>query len=79
MMGVTVVYSSGDFGVAGNGGDCLNPDGSQSKDGKIFNRTLLFLLGNPDGYNVNVSLFPWNLSLRHQHWCYADQQRFKRT
>jgi len=37
MMGVTVVYSSGDFGVAGNGGDCLNPDGSQSKDGKIFN------------------------------------------
>jgi len=38
MMGVTVVYSSGDFGVAGNGGLCLNPDGSQTKDGKVFNR-----------------------------------------
>jgi len=37
MMGVTVVYSSGDFGVAGNGGLCLNPDGSQTKDGKVFN------------------------------------------
>jgi hypothetical protein len=27
LMGVTVLYSSGDFGVAGNGGNCLNPDG----------------------------------------------------
>jgi tripeptidyl-peptidase-1 len=26
-MGVTVLYSSGDDGVAGNGGVCLNPDG----------------------------------------------------
>jgi len=37
MMGVTVLYSSGDYGVAGNGGNCLNPDGSQSTSGKRFN------------------------------------------
>ncbi|KAJ6571973.1 peptidase S8/S53 domain-containing protein [Mycena capillaripes] len=37
LMGVTVVYSSGDHGVAGNGGFCLNDDGSQTTDGKIFN------------------------------------------
>lgn len=27
LMGVTVLYSSGDDGVAGNGGTCLEPDG----------------------------------------------------
>ncbi|CAK5272853.1 unnamed protein product [Mycena citricolor] len=37
MMGVTIVYSSGDGGVAGNGDICLNADGSQSYDGKMFN------------------------------------------
>ncbi|KAH8081328.1 peptidase S8/S53 domain-containing protein [Cristinia sonorae] len=37
LMGVTVLYSSGDNGVAGNGALCLNPDGSQTNDGKIFN------------------------------------------
>ncbi|KAJ6501263.1 subtilisin-like protein [Mycena vulgaris] len=37
LMGVTVLYSSGDNGVAGNGGLCLNPDGSQTSAGKIFN------------------------------------------
>lgn len=30
LMGVTILYSSGDQGVAGNGGRCLNPDGKQS-------------------------------------------------
>ena len=28
MMGVSVLYSSGDYGVAGNGGQCIAPDGS---------------------------------------------------
>ncbi|KAF9474366.1 subtilisin-like protein [Pholiota conissans] len=37
LMGVTILYSSGDNGVAGNEGLCLNPDGSQSYDGLIFN------------------------------------------
>ncbi|KIM92450.1 hypothetical protein PILCRDRAFT_123424, partial [Piloderma croceum F 1598] len=37
LMGVTVLYSSGDNGVAGNNNTCLNPDGSQSADGKLFN------------------------------------------
>ncbi|KAL4071280.1 peptidase S8/S53 domain-containing protein [Scleroderma yunnanense] len=39
MQGVTVLYSSGDNGVAGNGGKCLNDDGTQSVDGKRFNPT----------------------------------------
>ncbi|KAG2158529.1 peptidase S8/S53 domain-containing protein [Suillus bovinus] len=37
LMGVTFLFSSGDSGVAGNGGYCLNPDGTQSPDGTIFN------------------------------------------
>ncbi|KAK5174105.1 uncharacterized protein LTR77_001185 [Saxophila tyrrhenica] len=28
LMGVSVLYSSGDYGVAGNGGQCINPDGT---------------------------------------------------
>ncbi|KAF8217807.1 peptidase S8/S53 domain-containing protein [Mycena galopus ATCC 62051] len=37
LQGVTIVYSSGDNGVAGNSALCLNPDGTQTADGKIFN------------------------------------------
>ncbi|KAH7883231.1 peptidase S8/S53 domain-containing protein [Phlebopus sp. FC_14] len=37
LMGVTVLYSSGDYGVAGNGGYCLTPNGTQTPDGMIFN------------------------------------------
>ncbi|KAJ3794437.1 peptidase S8/S53 domain-containing protein [Lentinula aff. detonsa] len=37
LMGVTVLYSSGDSGVAGNGQQCLNDDGSQSANGTRFN------------------------------------------
>jgi tripeptidyl-peptidase-1 len=37
LMGVTVIHSSGDKSVAGNGGLCLNPDGSQSAVGPRFN------------------------------------------
>ncbi|KAF7348487.1 Subtilisin-like protein [Mycena venus] len=37
LMGVTIVYSSGDNGVAGNQALCLNPDGSQSFSGNVFN------------------------------------------
>ncbi|EIW80511.1 subtilisin-like protein [Coniophora puteana RWD-64-598 SS2] len=36
LMGVTVLYSSGDDGVAGNGDLCLNPDGTQTANGTIF-------------------------------------------
>jgi tripeptidyl-peptidase I len=39
LMGVTVLFSSGDQGVAGNGGLCLNPDGIQSDSGNRFNPT----------------------------------------
>ncbi|KAG1727654.1 peptidase S8/S53 domain-containing protein [Suillus paluster] len=37
LLGVTVLYSSGDWGVAGSNGHCLNPDGTQTADGAIFN------------------------------------------
>ncbi|KAG1727664.1 peptidase S8/S53 domain-containing protein [Suillus paluster] len=37
LLGVTVLYSSGDSGVAGSNGYCLNPDGTQTADGAIFN------------------------------------------
>ncbi|KAF4612802.1 hypothetical protein D9613_011842 [Agrocybe pediades] len=37
LMGVTVIYSSGDNGVAGNAGVCLMPDGSETDYGSIFN------------------------------------------
>ncbi|KAG0699462.1 peptidase S8/S53 domain-containing protein [Suillus ampliporus] len=39
LMGVTILYSSGDSGVGGNGGYCLNPGGNVTADGKIFNPT----------------------------------------
>jgi len=37
LMGTTILYSSGDDGVAGFGNACLNPDGSQSTNGTRFN------------------------------------------
>ncbi|KAG1881010.1 peptidase S8/S53 domain-containing protein [Suillus subluteus] len=39
LMGVTILYSSGDYGVAGHGDYCLNPNGTQSSTGTIFNPT----------------------------------------
>jgi tripeptidyl-peptidase I len=36
-MGVTVLFASGDTGVAGARDLCFNPDGTNSTDGKIFN------------------------------------------
>ncbi|KAH7883306.1 peptidase S8/S53 domain-containing protein [Phlebopus sp. FC_14] len=37
LMGVTVLYSSGDDGVAGGNDLCLNADGTQTQNGTIFN------------------------------------------
>ncbi|ETW82302.1 serine protease S53 [Heterobasidion irregulare TC 32-1] len=37
MMGTTVLYSSGDDGVAGNSGLCLNAAGKATENGKRFN------------------------------------------
>ncbi|KAF7975943.1 hypothetical protein HWV62_8231 [Athelia sp. TMB] len=39
LLGVTILYSSGDNGVSGNGGLCLNPDKSQTAGGELFNPT----------------------------------------
>ncbi|EGO00782.1 hypothetical protein SERLA73DRAFT_71753 [Serpula lacrymans var. lacrymans S7.3] len=39
LMGVTILYSSGDYGVAGNDDVCLNPNGTQTADGTMFNPT----------------------------------------
>ena len=62
LLGTTVLYSSGDYGVAGNGGNCINPT------------TGLYSSG-PDGIKFNPS-FPgtcpwvtsglyWSLTGRH--------------
>ncbi|TFK85969.1 subtilisin-like protein [Polyporus arcularius HHB13444] len=37
LLGTTVLYSSGDDGVAGNGGVCLNANGQPARNGKRFN------------------------------------------
>ncbi|KAI9568885.1 peptidase S8/S53 domain-containing protein [Boletus coccyginus] len=37
LMGVTILFSSGDHGVAGNSHLCLNPNGTQTVNGTIFN------------------------------------------
>ncbi|KAF5392549.1 hypothetical protein D9757_002178 [Collybiopsis confluens] len=37
LMGSTILYSSGDNGVAGNGGVCLNSTGQPVKNGTMFN------------------------------------------
>jgi tripeptidyl-peptidase I len=37
LMGITVLFSSGDNGVAGIINACLNSDGSQSANGQLFN------------------------------------------
>ncbi|KAF8835711.1 subtilisin-like protein [Paxillus ammoniavirescens] len=37
LMGVTFLFSSGDYGVAGSRGYCLNADGTESPSGTIFN------------------------------------------
>ncbi|KAF9520163.1 hypothetical protein BS47DRAFT_1336132 [Hydnum rufescens UP504] len=37
LRGVTVVYSSGDYGVAGNGGNCIDASGHLSPSGLRFN------------------------------------------
>ncbi|KAI0671929.1 subtilisin-like protein [Trametes maxima] len=36
LMGVTVLYSSGDYGVAGNGGLCLNSEDNPEFGGNVF-------------------------------------------
>lgn len=66
MMGVTVLYSSGDNGVAGNGALCLNSDGSQTTGGTVFNpRCLDFSLSFRSVLNV-VYQFPWDLPIHHE-------------
>ncbi|KAG6381961.1 peptidase S8/S53 domain-containing protein [Boletus reticuloceps] len=39
LMGITILYSSGDYGVAGNYGRCLNSSHIPNADGYIFNPT----------------------------------------
>lgn len=71
LMGVTVLYSSGDTGVAGRGNLCLTPDGQQTTSGKIFNPKF------PSAYlfRVCVDLLSQgiirHMSIHHQRWCDA--------
>ncbi|PCH37568.1 subtilisin-like protein [Wolfiporia cocos MD-104 SS10] len=39
LMGMTILYSSGDYGVAGYGNYCLEPNGTQAIGAPIFNPT----------------------------------------
>ncbi|KAI0915328.1 hypothetical protein AcW1_003883 [Taiwanofungus camphoratus] len=39
LMGTTIFYSSGDYGVAGNDNYCLEPNGTQAQGAPIFNPT----------------------------------------
>ncbi|KAI0922999.1 hypothetical protein AcV5_009837 [Taiwanofungus camphoratus] len=39
LMGMTILYSSGDYGVAGNDNSCLESDGTQAQGAPIFNPT----------------------------------------
>jgi subtilase family serine protease len=34
--GTTFLFSSGDYGVAGNGGNCMNGDGQVTSSGTVF-------------------------------------------
>lgn len=38
LQGVTFLYSSGDYGVAGNGGECIDPTTGDYTDGKSVTR-----------------------------------------
>ena len=73
LMGVTVLYSSGDHGVAGNGDYCLIANGELSwyTCGEIpifFTVRILFLRR----HDLQPQ-FPWNLPLHHVCWCYSGQ------
>jgi tripeptidyl-peptidase-1 len=50
LLGVTMLFSSGDNGVGGNGGLCIDNSGGQSTSGKIFNPRLefVFLSSSPE-------------------------------
>jgi tripeptidyl-peptidase-1 len=43
LMGITFIFASGDTGVAGNGELCLFPNGTQSEDAPLFNRSSFLL------------------------------------
>lgn len=61
LQGITVLYSSGDNGVAGNEGLCLNPDGTQSASGIRFNPT--FPAGCPYITSVGATMMKPNASV----------------
>lgn len=71
LMGVTVLYSSGDYGVAGNGGLCLDVDGSQSATGKIFNPRCVSLTACLFWILTTYSQLSRNVSLCHKCRCYT--------
>lgn len=75
LMGVTVLYSSGDYGVAGNGGYCLTPNGEYSlaclwRDVNVLCRNLF-----PERHDLQPQ-FPGNLPLHHICWRYSGQPWF---
>ena len=70
LQGVTVVYSSGDNGVAGNGGNCLNDDGESHGGG--WNKLLLtyrnFHRLPKQRCQALQPFLPVNMPLGHLYW-----------
>ena len=73
LMGVTVLYSSGDYGVAGNGGYCLTANGELSwyTCGEM---PIFFMVRNLFLKRHDLQpQFPWNLPFHHVCWCHSSQ------
>jgi hypothetical protein len=77
LMGTTILYSSGDEGVAGHGELCLNPDGSQSSDGTRFNRNEFDLTFNRP-LTLRISYFPGCMSFRYKCRRHSSQPELYR-
>ena len=75
MLGTTVLYSSGDDGVAGNGGVCLNANGAFRLAAASPMRSPHLVIDRPaipPRHAIQPRL-PCDLPVRHCSWCDADQ------
>lgn len=81
-MGITFLYSSGDYGVAGYGNVCLEPNGTQAVGAPIFNPTFpstcpyVTSVGatqvNP-GAMVRCACLTWRMVLTHASQVYEPE------
>ncbi|KAH7903357.1 hypothetical protein BJ138DRAFT_1120472 [Hygrophoropsis aurantiaca] len=69
-MGATVLYSSGDYGIAGNDDLFLEPNGLQSVNGTIFNPS--FPSTYPDAASVGAMQVNPNLTVYEPEGAYEQ-------